>query len=159
MFSMFRIRLLVTVALSLASLQCNAGANSESSTNKASNLNKPTETAAAPVKYGYEIVHIYPHDPAAFTQGLVFTDGKLLEGTGQPGRSSLREVELQSGHVTKKVDLPEPYFGEGIALLNNKIYQLTWQHQVGFIYDAQKFEQVGKFNYTGEGWGLTTDGH
>lgn len=160
MLRMFRIRLLVTLALSVVSLQCNAGANSESGTNKGSKAaNNGSETVAAPVKYGYEIVHIYPHDPNAFTQGLIFTDGKLLEGTGEPGRSSLREVELQSGHVTKKVDLPEPYFGEGIALLNNKIYQLTWQHQVGFIYDAQKFEQVGKFNYTGEGWGLTTDGH
>jgi glutaminyl-peptide cyclotransferase len=160
MLRTLRIRLLVTLVLSVASLQCNGGANSESSTNKASTpANTATGTAAAPVKYGYEIVHIYPHDPAAFTQGLVFTDGKLLEGTGQPGRSSLREVELQTGHVMKRVDIPEPYFGEGIALLNNKIYQLTWQHQVGFIYDAQKFEQVGKFNYSGEGWGLTTDGH
>jgi glutaminyl-peptide cyclotransferase len=160
MLRMFRIRLLVTLALSVVSLQCNAGANSESSTNKASDsANKSAETAAAPVKYGYEVVHIYPHDPSAFTQGLVFTDGKLYEGTGQQGHSSLREVELQTGHIVKKVDLPEPYFGEGIALLNNKIYQLTWQHQVGFIYDAQKFEQLGKFNYSGEGWGLTTDGH
>src|SRR6185436_3196202 len=85
--------------------------------------------------------------------------GKLYEGTGEAGHSSVREVELQTGNVLKKVDVPEPYFGEGIALLNNKIYQLTWQHQVGFIYNADNFEQVGKFNYTGEGWGLTTDGH
>jgi len=158
MCRMFKTRLFLTLALSLASLQCNAGANSGSTTN----TNKPAENTAAntaPVKYGYEIVHIYPHDPSAFTQGLVFTGGKLYEGTGQEGRSSLRELELQSGNIVKKVELPEPYFGEGIALLNNKIYQLTWQHQVGFIYNADTFEQVGKFNYSGEGWGLTTDGH
>ena len=154
---MFKTRLILIFALSLASLQCNAGANSGSSTNKAAeNSNANT---AAPVKYGYEIVHIYPHDRAAFTQGLVFINGKLYEGTGQEGQSSLREVDLQTGNVLKKVDVPEPYFGEGIALLNNKIYQLTWQHQVGFIYNADTFEQVGKFNYSGEGWGLTTDGH
>jgi glutamine cyclotransferase len=159
MLRMFKTRLLLTVALSIASLQCN-GAGSPSSTNKAAEgANKTAETAAAPVNYGYQIVNIYPHDSAAFTQGLVFIDGKLYEGTGQEGHSSLREVELQSGHVLRKVDVPEPYFGEGIALLNGKIYQLTWQHQVGFIYDAKSFEQVGKFNYSGEGWGLTTDGH
>ena len=166
MLRMFKPRLLLTLALSLASLQCNAGANSGSTTNTADANKADANTAgntagntAAPVKYGYEIVHIYPHDPGAFTQGLVFIDGKLYEGTGQEGRSSLREVELQTGHVLKKVDVPEPYFGEGIALLNNKVYQLTWQHQVGFIYNADNFEQVGKFNYSGEGWGLTTDGH
>jgi glutamine cyclotransferase len=159
MLRMFKTRLLLTVALSIASLQCN-GAGSPSSTNKAAEgANKTAETAAAPVNYGYQIVNIYPHDSAAFTQGLVFIDGKLYEGTGQEGHSSLREVELQSGHVLRKVDVPEPYFGEGIALLNGKIYQLTWQHQVGFIYAAKSFEQVGKFNYSGEGWGLTTDGH
>ncbi|HEY3581870.1 MAG TPA: glutaminyl-peptide cyclotransferase [Pyrinomonadaceae bacterium] len=158
---MFKPRLLLIFALSLASLQCNAGANSGSTNagNTAGNGNSAGNTAAAPVKYGYEIVHIYPHDPGAFTQGLVFINGKLYEGTGEAGRSSLREVDLQTGHVLKKVDVPEPYFGEGIALLNNKIYQLTWQHQVGFIYNADTFEQVGKFNYSGEGWGLTTDGH
>src|SRR6185503_15683600 len=159
MLRMFKTRLLLTLALSIASLQCN-GAGSPSSTNKAAEgANKTAETAAAPVNYGYQIVNIYPHDSAAFTQGLVFIDGKLYEGTGQEVHSSLREVELQSGHVLRKVDVPEPYFGEGIALLNGKIYQLTWQHQVGFIYDAKSFEQVGKFNYSGEGWGLTTDGH
>ena len=158
MLPMFRFRLLVTLALSLASLQCN-GTNSASTNKTAENSNKATETAAPPVNYSYQIINIYPHDSSAFTQGLAFIDGKLYEGTGQQGRSSLREVELQTGHVLKKVEVPEPYFGEGIALLNGKIYQLTWQHDVGFIYDAKSFEQVGKFNYTGEGWGLTTDGH
>ena len=152
---MFKLRLLVTLALSIASLQCN-GANSASTSKNAENTAEP---AGPPVNYGYQVLNIYPHDPGAFTQGLFFVDGKLYEGTGEAGRSSLREVELETGHVLKKADVPEPYFGEGIALLNGKIYQLTWQHQVGFIYDAKSFEQVGKFNYSGEGWGLTTDGH
>ncbi|HEV7798568.1 MAG TPA: glutaminyl-peptide cyclotransferase [Pyrinomonadaceae bacterium] len=108
--------------------------------------------------YGYEVVHVWPHDPNAFTQGLVFQDGKLLESTGEVGRSSLRRVEMETGKVLQKVDVPPPYFAEGITLLKGKIYQLTWQHQEGFIYDAWTFEKLGKFNYQGEGWGLTTDG-
>jgi len=118
---------------------------------------EPSSIAVVP-KYGYQIVNIWPHDSNAFTQGLILADGKLLESTGQEGRSSLRSVELETGRVLKKVDVPEPYFAEGIALLNGKIYQLTWQHQLGFIYDAQSFQKVGQFNYQGEGWGLTTDG-
>jgi glutamine cyclotransferase len=108
--------------------------------------------------YTYEIVKVYPHDPDAFTQGLVFRDGKLLESTGEEGRSTLRRVDLDSGQTLKKVDLAPQYFGEGMTFLNNKVYQVTWQHQIGFIYDYQTFERLGQFNYEGEGWGLTTDG-
>lgn len=118
-----------------------------------------TAPANAPVpKYGYQVVNIYPHDSNAFTQGLILVDGKLLESTGQAGSSSLRRVELETGKILKKVDIPVPYFAEGIAVLNGKVYQLTWQHNVGFIYDAQTLERAGQFNYRGEGWGLTTDG-
>jgi glutaminyl-peptide cyclotransferase len=117
----------------------------------------PPENAVVP-KYGYEVLNIWEHDPHAFTQGLIFADGKLLESTGEEGRSSLRQVEMQTGKILKKVDVPAPYFAEGIALLNGKIYQLTWQHELGFIYDAQSLERVGDFKYEGEGWGLTTDG-
>jgi len=146
-------RLWLLLALSVASLQCNGGGGA------GANLptNKPAENAVVP-NHGYEVVSIYPHDSSAFTQGLIFADGKLYEGTGQEGYSSLRQVELKTGRVSKKVDVPEPYFGEGITLLNGKIYQLTWQHGVGFIYDAQKLERTGQFNYGGEGWGITTDG-
>src|SRR5678815_3576755 len=84
-------------------------------------------------KYSYEVVHVYPHDSEAFTQGLIFLDGKLLESTGQEGRSTLRTVDLDSGQVVKKVDVPAKYFAEGMTVLNGKIYQLTWQHQIGFI--------------------------
>jgi glutamine cyclotransferase len=149
--SLFRkARLLMVLGLSLTCFQCNASA--DHSTTK-------TPENAPVVKYGYQVVNIWPHDPTAFTQGLLFSDGKLLESTGQEGRSSLRRVELQTGSVLQRVPVPEPYFAEGLTLLNGKLYQLTWQHQLGFIYDAQKLEPVGKFNYTGEGWGLTTDGH
>ena len=108
--------------------------------------------------FGYEVVHVFPHDPNAFTQGLVFHEGNLLESTGRDGRSSLRRVELDTGKVLQRVDVPLPYFAEGITLLNGKLYQLTWQHHVGFIYDALTFEKTGEFNYSGEGWGLANDG-
>ena len=148
---MARMRLILVLILSLASIQCNSGAHTNT------RPSDPPENAVVPT-FGYEIVNIWPHDPNAFTQGLVFLEGKMIESTGQEGRSSLRNVELQTGSILKKVDIPFPYFAEGIALLNNKIYQLTWQNQLGFIYDAQSFEKVGEFKYNGEGWGLTTDG-
>lgn len=108
--------------------------------------------------YGLEIVRSWPHDPQAFTQGLVYQEGRLYESTGIYGESSLREVELETGRVLRKHDLDEQYFGEGLALLGGKLYQLTWRSHVGFIYDAATFQPLGQFSYTGEGWGLTTDG-
>lgn len=109
-------------------------------------------------KFSVEVVQTYPHDANAFTQGLIFRDGKLLESTGKEGRSSLRSVDLASGKVLKQVDVAPEYFAEGMTALNGKIYQLTWQHQVGFIYDYWTFQPLGQFNYGGEGWGLTNDG-
>jgi glutaminyl-peptide cyclotransferase len=146
----FKTRLVLVLGLALLSFQCQAGANGDRPAN--------TPTPAVVPKYGYQIVNIWPHDSNAFTQGLILVDGKLLESTGQEGHSSLRSVELETGKILKKVAVPEPYFAEGIAVLNGKVYQLTWQHQLGFIYDSQTFEKVGQFNYNGEGWGLTTDG-
>jgi len=108
--------------------------------------------------YGYEVVRVYPHDANAFTQGLIFQEGNFLESTGEVGHSSLRRVSIDDGRVLQKTDVPPPYFAEGITLLKGKIYQLTWQHQTGFIYDALSFEKTGEFKYTGEGWGLTNDG-
>lgn len=119
----------------------------------------PQKSGKQPVPIsGYEVVHVFPHDPEAFTQGLVIHDGKFIESTGEVGRSSLRRVEIETGKVIQKVDVPPPYFAEGITLLKGKVYQLTWQHQKGFIYDAWTFEKLGEFNYAGEGWGLTNDG-
>ncbi|HWG51166.1 MAG TPA: glutaminyl-peptide cyclotransferase [Candidatus Acidoferrales bacterium] len=119
---------------------------------------KKTSTVSVP-EYTYKIVNVYPHDPQAYTQGLVYKDGYLYEGTGLNGRSSLRKVRLETGEVLQRVDLPPELFGEGIALLGGKIFQLTWKAGTGFIYDAHDFHLLRKFSYPGEGWGLTTDGH
>jgi glutamine cyclotransferase len=106
----------------------------------------------------FEVVQRWPHDPGAFTQGLVYRGGTLYESTGNHGESSLREVELETGKVLRRHDLPEQYFGEGLALFGGKLYQLTWRSRVGFIYDAATLQPVGQFTYAGEGWGLTEDG-
>lgn len=100
----------------------------------------------------------YPHDQQAFTQGLVYHQGFLYEGTGLRGRSSLRKVELETGKVLQIHQLPARYFGEGIVIWQDKIIQLTWTSQVGFVYDRETFEQIGEFNYPTEGWGITHDG-
>ncbi len=115
----------------------------------------------APVRvttYQYEIVNTYPHDSGAFTQGLVYHQGQLYESTGLEGQSSLRRVELETGRVLRKVDLPRPYFCEGLVLFDNKFIQLTWLNGVAFQYDFNSFEQIGSFRYPGEGWGITHDG-
>ena len=105
-----------------------------------------------------EQVRSYPHDPAAFTQGLVFHGGQLYESTGRYGESSLRRVRLETGEVLEKVAVPERHFAEGLALLGGRLYQLTWQDGMGFVYDVATLRQQGTFPYEGEGWGLTTDG-
>ncbi len=107
---------------------------------------------------GFKVVAAYPHDPAAFTQGLAIADGRLYEGTGQYGASSLRRVDLTTGRVEKIRPLNPRYFGEGIAVLDGRIYQLTWQNELGIVYDADTFEVLRTFSYDGEGWGLTHDG-
>lgn len=108
--------------------------------------------------YSYKIVGTFPHDPKAFTQGLVVADGVFYEGTGLYGESSLRKVSLEDGAVLVHVPLAEYFFGEGITILHDRIYQLTWLEQRGFVYDAETFEQLAYFTYKTEGWGLTTDG-
>ena len=119
----------------------------------------PSAPASTPVpEYTYQIVGTYPHDPGAFTQGLVYLKGVLFETTGLNGRSSLRRVELQTGRVLQKTDLPSEYFGEGMTVLGDRIYQVTWQNHRGFVYDLSNFTVENTFAYTGEGWGLTTDG-
>jgi len=108
--------------------------------------------------YTYRVVNTYPHDPDAFTQGLVFEDGVLYEGTGLRGRSTLRKVDLETGEVLKSCNLPEEYFGEGIAVFGDRISQLTWQAKTGFVYDKESFDLLQTFSYPTEGWGLTHDG-
>ena len=139
------------LSCSVTSVGCNGGASS--TTNSAS----ANRNGAAP-SFGYEVVNVYPHATDAFTQGLEYHDGKMFESTGGEGTSSLRLVEVETGKVLDKLDVPLPYFAEGLTLLNGKVYQLTWQHQVGFIYDATSLSKIGQFNYQGEGWGLTNDG-
>ncbi len=107
--------------------------------------------------HGYQVVNTWPHDPHSFTQGLVFHEGVLFESAGQYGESSLRKVELQTGRLLQKIDVPRQYFAEGATIFNDKIYQLTWQNNRGFIYRTDTFEQVGTFRYDGEGWGLTNN--
>lgn len=111
-----------------------------------------------PAEYTFRVIKTYPHDPEAYTQGFLFDNGFLYEGTGQQGASSLRKVELESGKILQSVNLGREYFGEGIALLNGKIYQLTWTNGVGFVYDAATFRTLNTFAYTTQGWGLTTNG-
>jgi glutaminyl-peptide cyclotransferase len=114
--------------------------------------------AQPPPVYGYRIVHVYPHDPGAFTQGLEYHDGFLYEGTGLKGRSTLRKVELESGKVLQEIELDPRYFGEGITLLDQRIFELTWQSHRGFVYNRTTFQQTRDFDYPGEGWGLANDG-
>ncbi len=106
---------------------------------------------------GYQIVHTYPHDPKAFTQGLIYVDGHLYESTGLNGKSSLRMVDLTTGQVLQKHDLPSEYFGEGLTDWGSTLIQLTWTAHKGFVYDRFSFSQLRTFDYQGEGWGLTHD--
>ena len=133
---------LLVVAAALAACSCSSSS---------------TEAVGIPV-YTYEIVHTYPHDTGAFTEGLFYYKGFLYESTGQNGQSSIRKVKLETGEVVQKRDLSENYFGEGIINWKDKLYQLTWQTEVGFIYNFETFAPLGEFHYPGEGWSMTTDG-
>lgn len=105
----------------------------------------------------YTVQRLLPHDPKAFTQGLLIYEGQLYESTGQDS-SWIGKVDIGTGVASRKVVLDNKYFGEGIAILNNKVFQLTWKNTHGFVYRFPSFQQIGEFTYTGEGWGLTTDG-
>lgn len=104
------------------------------------------------------IVRRYPHDPEAFTQGLVVSEGILYEGTGLVGRSSIRRVALETGRILARRPLPPPHFGEGVAVVDDSIIQLTWLSEAGFVYDRESLEPRGRFRFSGEGWGLAHDG-
>ncbi len=115
---------------------------------------------APPKLMGYSIINTYPHNPTAYTQGLEFVGDTLYEGTGQYKESTLRKVDYKTGKVLQKVNLPDQVFGEGISILDGKIYQLTWRSGYGYIYDLKTFEETGKFSFnnSAEGWGLCNDG-
>ena len=114
----------------------------------------------APKIYDYKIINEYPHDITSYTQGLEFHNGILYESTGQYGESKLRKLDYKSAEVLKNVNLANQYFGEGLTILNNNIYQLTWQEQIGFVYNVETLEKTGSFKYgkSKEGWGLCNDG-
>ena len=109
-----------------------------------------------PKRYGYKVIHTFPHDPEAFTQGLFYDKGLLFEGTGQEAGSSLREVELETGKVRRQHNLESTLFGEGITLYHDRIYQVTWENKVGFVYEKSTFNILNKIFYPTQGWGLTT---
>ncbi|MFN2314826.1 MAG: glutaminyl-peptide cyclotransferase [Bacteroidales bacterium] len=111
-----------------------------------------------PATYRYRVVKSYPHDRRAYTQGLIYDNGFFYEGTGQPGESSLRKVEIESGKVLAQVNLDGSLFGEGVALLGDRIYQLTWTTKVGFVYEKETMKQINRIYYQTQGWGLTTMG-
>jgi len=118
----------------------------------------PTTSGNQPATYTYTVVNTYPHNRSAFTEGLVFDNGVLYESTGLYGASSLRRVDLTTGAVLYQFDLEERYFGEGIAVVDDSVVQLTWQSSIGFIFDKNTLGLKGNFSFAGEGWGLTYDG-
>jgi len=115
-----------------------------------------TSSPQVPV-YGYKVIHTYPHDPSAFTQGLIFLDGVLYESTGLNNRSSLRKVQLETGKVLQQQQVPGEYFAEGLVNWGQDLLQLTWRSKIGFVYDRNTFAVKRRFSYAGEGWGLTKD--
>jgi glutamine cyclotransferase len=119
-------------------------------------VNSPGNSTA--LHYTFSVVNVYPHDANAFTEGLVFDSGFLYESTGLYGNSSLRRVDLETAEVLQRVSLQAQYFGEGIAVVGDKIVQLTWQSHVGFVYNKASFNLAQEFQYPTEGWGLTYDG-
>jgi len=114
----------------------------------------------APKVYTYEVLEEFPHDIKAYTQGLEFKEDVLYESTGQYGQSSLRKVDIETGEVLEKINLDPQYFGEGLTILNDKLYLLTWRENTGFVYDINNFERINSFNYQNskEGWGICNDG-
>lgn len=138
----------------LAFLACNG--NNDSSDYTPSDI--PAKSAIPPpVNVGYQVLNIYPHDTNAFTQGLVFHNNQLYEGTGQKGESSLRKVDLKTGRVEKRIDLEASLFGEGVTILNDTIYQLTWEEHMILIYTLKDMKLVRREYWSNEGWGITHD--
>ena len=147
----------------LAALLCVGACKSEQPAPAAT---PDTTTASAPASggtgavptYGYTVVASYPHDPNAFTEGLFIKDGKVYEGTGLEGKSDIRRYDLATGTIELRRELPAPYFGEGISIVGDKLYELTWKHGKAFVYDAKTFAPRDTISYYGQGWGMTTDG-
>ena len=150
--------LVLATVLALASCRRGGSETANVASIPASPVSDGTSATSPVARYTYEVVKAWPHDREAFTQGLVFRDGNFIESTGLNGRSTLREVQLESGRVLKQVTVPPEYFAEGVAVIGGDLFQLTWQNRKGFIYDVDTFQLRKEFTYEGEGWGLTTDG-
>ena len=152
---------LFLLSLTLA-IGCGGASDSDARVATLSKSAPVEDTAAVPtqeaVRETYEVVRQFPHDPAAFTQGLTYHQGYLIEGTGRRGQSSLRRVEIDTGRVVERADLSPRLFGEGIAVHDGRVYQLTWTSGIGLVYDLDTFEAVQQFRQFTEGWGLTSDG-
>jgi len=148
---------ILLITATVFSAEMGRHSSAEATTPTVTNSTQPTISYPAPV-VGYRIVNTYPHDPRAFTQGLVFADGVLYEGTGLRGQSSLRKVDLKTGTILQVRQLPVRFFGEGITIYGNRVIQLTWRARVGFVYHKQTFQLLDTFNYSTEGWGITHDG-
>ncbi len=118
----------------------------------------PASQAGGIPEYGYNVIHTYPHDPQAYTQGLFYLNGYLYESTGLNGQSSIRKERLETGQILERHDIGEQYFGEGIVNWKDRLLEITWKNELGFIYDLASFALKGQFSYPGEGWGLTQDG-
>ena len=144
----------ITIALLLAT---NASCLAPSDDNTEPAVLQPQKPAEIPT-YSYRVVCAFPHDPTAFTQGLLYDNGFLYESTGQYGQSTLRKVELETGTVVQLHQLDERFFAEGLALFGNRLLQLTWRANKGFAYNLDSFEPLAEFTYPTEGWGLTYDG-
>jgi glutaminyl-peptide cyclotransferase len=152
------------ISIILLAMACNGNSNKTNTNvsvvNKTNaNANSATANTANQVMplYTYEVVKSYPHDGKAFTQGLVFRDGVLFESTGEYGESTLRKVDLASGKVLQKYSVPKEFFAEGMTILNDKIYQITWREYTAFVYDLN-LKLLKEVRYAGQGWGLTNDG-
>jgi glutaminyl-peptide cyclotransferase len=148
----FPILILLTTLLTVFSCQCNPDVPGIVT------QKKEDMKVFIPESPAYRIVAAYPHDTAAYTQGLIWHDGYLIEGTGQEGESNLRRVELETGKVVKQTNNADDIFGEGITYLNGNIYQITWRNKKGFVYDAKTLKPKGEFPINTQGWGLTTNG-
>jgi glutamine cyclotransferase len=152
---MMRVRLLITGACAaalLVAVACGGGGGNPNDNGEGQPMEPTAPTVAV------QQVRSYPHDSTAFTQGLVWRNGRLYESTGRYGQSSLRIVELETGRVVQKVDLAATYFAEGLAAMGDTLYQLTWKEGIAFLYDAGDLRRIGQVAYTGEAWGLTSDG-
>lgn len=148
-----------TIALILLLVFAAGGVFYFISNNKPSTPPEPSvNTIAAPTAFQVNFVNSFPHDTAAFTEGLQYIDGVLYESTGTEGKSTLRKVDLASGKIIKSLSLKPEYFGEGVTVLGDTIYQLTWKNHVGFVYKKEDFSLIKTFNVPFEGWGMTSDG-